>query len=395
MTWQRRPQAGELVLPPPAKASGCGNLTLADFPNPDGAVVVCRDLSGYFRDCGCSGGTGGVARFHGVTADAARLHVVFAGRSIIPPFTNNQHEAQRLLDLRAPAMIDATNMVWKALGSTTWLAQEAELASLKAIGADVSILGSFLKESPVRIGPLEISGKTEYVIVNGTQIQLPRADTRDREVLVLAWWGSGDGAHGGRRLDRTLGALVSLTRRGEAVMNEIKRILAGDELVWTYWLAPVTPDISEDIAVAQAVDAADLLLSHAPESVAAVSMPFSWRELDKAWTGCRSCHEKAYDAWKVSKHHVAFKTLTDRRRHQDIRCITCHVQEFKVSAGGLTVAPGHGAVTCGSCHEGGNPKLACVRCHTDVTDPAKKYAAALNSICPGDTKAGADKCARR
>jgi hypothetical protein len=196
-------------------------------------------------------------------------------------------------------------------------------------------------------------------------------------------------------LDRTLGALVSLTRHGEAVTNEINRIIAGCSRVWTYWKTPVAPTIADDAVVSRAVDRADVLLSHAPDGLAPVSMPYSWDGLDREWGRCASCHEQAYNSWHASKHREAYKTLTDRRRQSDLRCITCHVQQFTVAATSLEVAEVHGAVTCGSCHAGKEPKLACVRCHTDVTDPKKKYEAALRTICPGGTTNSAAKCERR
>lgn len=379
--------------PPSGAVLPEAQLRHARFARPDGALVVCRDLSGYFRDCGCSGQSGGVARFHGVTANAEQMHVMFVGRTITPAFSNNKDEAAKLLKLRANAVVTSAQLIWDALRHVSWIPDETEVAALKDAEANPGILDEFMRETPLRIGPLELLPKVEYVVVNGQNVQLPRADSRGREVLVFAWWDNRTTTD--CKLNRTLGALVSLTRQGDVVVQEINRILGEHGRVWTYWLATLHSSIADDNDVMKAIDAADVLLSHAPEGVAPVSMPFPWSKLDDAWSGCGACHEQAYSAWAASMHRKAYKTLSDRRREGDLRCVTCHVQEFKVTGAGFEVANGHGAVTCSSCHNGGEPELVCVRCHTDATDPARKYAGALKSICPGDTKAGAGKCDRR
>jgi hypothetical protein len=76
---------------------------------------------------------------------------------------------------------------------------------------------------------------------------------------------------------------------------------------------------------------------------------------------CKKCHEPAYDVWKHTPHHEAYKTLVEKatrpsNRQFDAECIVCHTVGFG-RQGGFTDAqktPHLENVGCESCHGPGS-----------------------------------------
>ncbi len=112
-------------------------------------------------------------------------------------------------------------------------------------------------------------------------------------------------------------------------------------------------------------------------------------------SACASCHSKAVEIWKTTKHAAAYQTLLDRKRTSDPECVSCHVVGFSEKGGFVSQekSPHLTDVQCEVCHGArkdhiANPsvkplsatehpaKQACIRCHTPPHSPnfdAKKY----------------------
>jgi hypothetical protein len=75
---------------------------------------------------------------------------------------------------------------------------------------------------------------------------------------------------------------------------------------------------------------------------------------------CSSCHDKAYQVWKNSKHAEAYQTLVNARhpslRQYDGECVVCHVTGFTYKSGftDLERTPKLKDVGCEACHGPGS-----------------------------------------
>jgi Cytochrome c554 and c-prime len=163
---------------------------------------------------------------------------------------------------------------------------------------------------------------------------------------------------------------------------------------FVYWLAKADDDgMSKDMqqVVANFRDAS----SHQMETL------ISEREgnlKDSKYVGisaCATCHSKAVEIWKTTKHSHAYQTLLDRKRTSDPECVSCHVVGFSEKGGFVSQekSPHLADVQCEACHGARkdhalNPtvksiaavehpaKKACLGCHTPPHSPgfdAKKY----------------------
>jgi cytochrome c554/c'-like protein len=96
---------------------------------------------------------------------------------------------------------------------------------------------------------------------------------------------------------------------------------------------------------------------------------------------CTSCHAQEYAQWRRTKHGTAYKTLLDRHRHFQPKCVSCHVVGFGTPTGYRLGTPGEklANVQCEVCHGPGAehalspsvsnirrqvPAKVCLECHT-------------------------------
>lgn len=89
---------------------------------------------------------------------------------------------------------------------------------------------------------------------------------------------------------------------------------------------------------------------------------------------CGTCHGQEHQAWQLTHHAVAWRTLERKRSTADPACVGCHVTGWGVD-GGWTLDDGHESrlvdVGCESCHSAGGPHdglavdatSTCVGCH--------------------------------
>jgi hypothetical protein len=96
---------------------------------------------------------------------------------------------------------------------------------------------------------------------------------------------------------------------------------------------------------------------------------------------CMKCHQREYDQWKTTTHATAFKTLLDRHRNFQPRCVQCHVVGFGTPYGYKLGDPSENLanVQCEDCHGPAGrhvvapsaenihrqvPEGRCMTCHT-------------------------------
>lgn len=99
-----------------------------------------------------------------------------------------------------------------------------------------------------------------------------------------------------------------------------------------------------------------------------------WKAFDGSYLSsgsCAACHQQEAEAWSLTHHAVAWRTLTKRNEDQNPECVGCHVTG-NGQAGGWT--PGNDALTdvqCEACHgpsgphdgKRDDPRQACEKCH--------------------------------
>ncbi|HEU4402321.1 MAG TPA: multiheme c-type cytochrome [Candidatus Polarisedimenticolia bacterium] len=112
---------------------------------------------------------------------------------------------------------------------------------------------------------------------------------------------------------------------------------------------------------------------------------------------CADCHKDEYGQWMTTKHASAYKTLLDRHRHFQPKCISCHVvgygtpHGYRLGAAEQTLAN----VQCEVCHGPGAehvaapstknirravPEKVCLECHTPDHSDHFVYAERLPKI---------------
>jgi hypothetical protein len=112
---------------------------------------------------------------------------------------------------------------------------------------------------------------------------------------------------------------------------------------------------------------------------------------------CAGCHEKQHRQWMTTGHASAYKTLLDRHRHFQPKCISCHVVGYGTAHGYRLGAPEQtlANVQCEVCHGPGaghaeNPVAAnirrqvpeevCLECHNPEHSDHFVYAERLPKV---------------
>jgi cytochrome c554/c'-like protein len=112
---------------------------------------------------------------------------------------------------------------------------------------------------------------------------------------------------------------------------------------------------------------------------------------------CKGCHTHEYLQWMTTPHATAYKTLLDRHRHYQPRCVSCHVVGYG-TASGYRLGDADGAlanVQCEVCHGPGGrhadapqpgnilrrvPEKVCLECHNPDHSDRFVYAERLPRI---------------
>ena len=98
---------------------------------------------------------------------------------------------------------------------------------------------------------------------------------------------------------------------------------------------------------------------------------------------CKTCHARAYAAWKTSPHAGAYATLQAKNKHQISECVGCHVVGFTQPGGFISAedTPHLAGVQCENCHgprkaHAATPSIkgalttSCTTCHKQPHSPS-------------------------
>jgi cytochrome c554/c'-like protein len=112
---------------------------------------------------------------------------------------------------------------------------------------------------------------------------------------------------------------------------------------------------------------------------------------------CATCHQGQYAQWQNTPHAGAFKTLLERHRHFQPRCVSCHVVGYGTPQGYKLGTPSEqlANVQCEVCHGPGRehvtapaasniqrvvPEKVCLECHTPEHSDHFVYAEQLPKV---------------
>jgi hypothetical protein len=129
-------------------------------------------------------------------------------------------------------------------------------------------------------------------------------------------------------------------------------------------------------------------------------------------TACAKCHEAEYAQWMTTGHAGAFKTLLDRHRHFQPKCVSCHVVGYGTSHGYKLGAPEQtlANVQCEVCHGPGAdhvqapttanirlqvPEKVCLECHTPDHSDHFVYSERLPRVRHDSFQAGGASAAKQ
>lgn len=362
---------------------------------PDVALIVVRDISGYFEDCGCSGSLrGGITRLPSLVPSVSRVNYLFVGRTIVPDLSVATDKSRSLIQSQFPMFVEQARASFEALGHTWWHVSEDEARELDAHGPSWRVrLGKWLSSrEEVPWIPLSTGGG-ELTVAGKFKIQLPSEKNRGRDVVVVGIWNSGRDAQ--PEMIPSLGVLWRLASKSEKIYEVFQAELEKTKgPILSYWRGELHQDLPEDTVLLAVLRRTSIGFAHGKESAAKLPSNFKTEKVVESWSSCATCHPRAFDAWKSSRHSHAFKTLIEKGKERDSRCVPCHVQSFSVDSNAPAVDTVHAAVTCMSCHSvnGQKADTRCADCHNELTDPHKRYGAALRTICPGDVTSRSVKC---
>jgi len=356
-----------------------------------------RDLSGYFEDCGCSGSLrGGVARLPAIAPSIHGVSYLFLGRTIVPNLDVSTDTSKALVAAQTPVYLEQARQVFSTLGSPRWVLEDDEAQEL-----DARVHGWREKMKPwlglshhEPWAPISLV-EGELLIAGKFRVPLPQPNNRGRDVVVIGMWANDQS--GAASMNTTLGALWKLAAKSETIASKLSLELKGASgPVFSYWRSELHQGVFEDAALKSVLGKTSIGFAHGRPTSARLPVAFDSASVASKWNTCASCHPKAFEAWSISLHAHPLKTLYERGREFDGRCVPCHVQTFTVRDSKPEVEIKHAAVTCMNCHghKDRAPLEVCRDCHTELADPQQRFAAAIQSICPGDTKSGNSGCER-
>lgn len=103
---------------------------------------------------------------------------------------------------------------------------------------------------------------------------------------------------------------------------------------------------------------------------------------------CLGCHQQEAEAWALTHHSIAWRTLEQSRKTEDTKCVGCHVTGFGQEGGWTAEKPELTGVGCEACHgpsgphdgERTEPATTCAGCHDAEHSIQFSYAKGLPLI---------------
>ena len=376
---------------------GGGSAVAETIRPPREAIVVIRDIAGFFDDCGCAGEVrGGIARARAATLAAQRVTWVFVGRLVVPRKADLSSSQLELYASNLQSLVSATRTLLDELGNVVWVPSQDELELLRSRKIDYSDLDAFAASSStsMTIGGLAVNiTDSIYLSPISVTIDLPYENSRAREIVVLAFWENDSGKR--PVYMEELGAIIPASKNSAKTRSYIaSKISRSLPPVVTGWRTHLhLQDPAED-ATQALVDDYNLTLVHSWQSASRLPIRPMREAVVQEFESCSTCHANAVASWAQSRHAGAYDTLALLSRHRDMRCIACHTAAVN-DDGSLGTAIGRLAVTCASCHDDESHKDRCEGCHTDATDPKGHFLSSIHTVCDGSSDPLTGSCMRK
>lgn len=382
--------------------------TWAPKPSPT-TLIIGGDFNGYLSPCGCSEPMqGGLNRLGGLIAATRQ-----SGKTLVLLNGSITNKLGRQSELKAETVAESVRAMESSGFNLT--SQDARLG-IGTVSAMQSLSGgklvsTSLQEQPGRVaGAFWITGfstkqreiaaslETEptslddsirksggrpvILLLDGDLTSARQLAAQHRQIRLVVYSSPGKSPAEPQKEGATW--LVHPGERGTSALR-----IVWDAGRWSsYQVVSLGPEVPVDSRVGRVfhnylkrVDQEDLV----------TEMP---RSEGPAYAGnklCMSCHSKAADIWRESKHAEALATLEKEHHDRDPDCISCHVVDIHKTTGFRTRAetPELTDVGCESCHGPGAdhaslplvrkmPKIrdeSCMKCHTSNNSPRFDYEA--------------------
>jgi hypothetical protein len=375
----------------------------ADLHQTASALIVVRDIGGWWQDCGCSGpAQGGVGRLKAAASGIKNVQYLFVGQTILPYADAEKLDPARLAKATA-WYAGVAAAVFDKLGDVVWFPSEAETQLLsqnngnwllteyehQSASFHWSDFAVVVEGNSIIVSPRTASPNDEYI--DDIRFTLPPMQNRAREVGVLASWKAG-GTDAPWVVSNRLAAAFPLAHQLEDARNEVRRELSSGRNLLAWWKRILTRDLNIEEPIDTAARGLGVLRDHSlVEHVHYVSSNGKIATADMVFEKCGKCHHNAYASWLRSKHADSMDTLRKVLKHSRPSCVPCHSTAYEVHQLTASTSVGDDAVACLSCHTGqGKPtRSICITCHTRITDPLRNFAVHTGDICDGKLDASA------
>lgn len=386
---------------------------------PEAVVIFTGDIRGYLSPCGCSDPMiGGVERMAGVVRQLKK-----EPNSLYVDLGNWIDGFDRQEQLKAEALAET----WKTLApaylnvsARDRLLGDGYLAAMRSIvGGSVDSSDATSATLPahpyVRVGSVSVTGVSSAAsealreAVPGARVVLISGSLEAAKQAALI---AGPGLY--------VYSLQGDPPATQTVVGDSTFVTVGDhcryvgriELRDGKWtdlrLIELGPEHAGDAEAVQAYRGylrrvtAENLLAQVPKGNDGSAFVGS--------EACRSCHEKEFESWSLTKHAEAYKTLQKTGNDRDPECVGCHVVGLDHETGFHSVEkqPAMASVGCESCHGAGSKhakspyeaygvagEKSCLTCHVPAHSPNFKFKEYWAKIEHGQGRAQARELAEK
>ena len=377
-------------------------------------LVIQGDADGYLAPCGCTAPmTGGIRRrasyvrgqedprtvvidaggLGGTPGRQGELKAVAAAQVAVSLNVAAIHLTERDARLGLGSVTSIANFVGKRLVSTS--VAPGAMSEVSAYQVKGPFLVGGVSGSPVALKEslgvevraataaaralVQAAKKAQKRVVVMFSGDEPAARALSQEVPgidILVYHAAGEPSLKPIWVGKT--QLLTLGEKGKHVL-ELK---FDGQRYFGYVSIALGPEVPDDEAATRfyrsylkRVDAANLLAALPRQSSAGFA----------GTQACASCHSKAYETWKGSKHAHGLETLEKDGHGRDPDCVSCHVVGLSFEDGfrSRQETPNLADVGCESCHGGGaahsaNPTVIhlpkvqapqCLSCHRPEQSP--------------------------
>ncbi|MDQ2985729.1 MAG: HEAT repeat domain-containing protein [Armatimonadota bacterium] len=386
---------------------------------PDAVVIFTGDIRGYLSPCGCSDPMiGGIERMAGVVRQLKK-----EPNALYVDIGNWLDGFDRQEQLKAEALAET----WKTLhpaylnvSSRDRLLGDGYLEAMRgivggAVDSSDAASGSLPAHSYVQVGAISVTG------VSSAASEALRDPAPGARVVLIS--GSLETA---KRAALIAGpGLYVYSLQGDPpakpeAVGDATFVTVGDhcryvgriELRDGKWtglrLIELGPEHAGD---AEAIRAYRGYLKRVTAENLLAQVPR--RSGEPAFVGseaCRTCHEKEFESWSLTKHAEAYKTLQRTGNDRDPECVGCHVVGLDHETGFHSVEkqPAMASVGCESCHGAGSKHVkspyeahgvagekSCMTCHVPAHSPKFSFKEYWAKIEHGQGRAKARELAEK